>query len=66
MLQQIDNINATSSTFAVSPEVMVDVQNLVKSYNHKTVVNEVSFQSNRVKSLVCLDRMEPVKPQPLR
>jgi ABC-2 type transport system ATP-binding protein len=43
MLQQMSTKNATSSTSIVSREVMVDVRNLVKSYNHKTVVNEVSF-----------------------
>lgn len=43
MLQQMSTKNATSSTSILSPEVMVDVRNLVKSYNHKTVVNEVSF-----------------------
>jgi ABC-2 type transport system ATP-binding protein len=43
MLQQMSTKNATSSTSIVSREVMVDVRNLVKSYNHKTVVNDVSF-----------------------
>ena len=43
MLQQMSTKNATSSNSIVSPEVMVDVRNLVKSYNHKTVVNEVLF-----------------------
>ena len=43
MLQQMSTKNATSSTSLVSQEEMVDVRNLVKSYHHKTVVNEVSF-----------------------
>ena len=43
MLQQMNIQKVTSSTSTTSQEVMVDVHNLVKSYNHKTVVNEVSF-----------------------
>ena len=43
MLQQLNIQNATSSTSPLTQELMVDVRNLVKSYNHNTVVNDVSF-----------------------
>ncbi len=43
MLQQVRLNNAPSSTPIESPDIMVDVRNLVKSYNHKTAVNDVSF-----------------------
>src|SRR5712692_10214446 len=43
MLQHISFNNAPSSTPSESPDIMVDVRNLVKSYNHKTAVNDVSF-----------------------
>jgi ABC-2 type transport system ATP-binding protein len=43
MLQQVSLNNAPSSTPIESPDIIVDVRNLVKSYNHKTAVNDVSF-----------------------
>ena len=43
MLQQVSLNKAPSSTPIESPDIMVDVRNLVKSYNHKTAVNDVSF-----------------------
>jgi len=43
MLQQVSLNKAPSSTPVESPDIMVDVRNLVKSYNHKTAVNDVSF-----------------------
>jgi ABC-2 type transport system ATP-binding protein len=43
MLQQVKSHKAQSSTPIESPDSMVDVRNLVKSYNHKTAVNDVSF-----------------------
>ena len=43
MLQQISLHKAPYSTPIESPDSMVDVRNLVKSYNHKTAVNDVSF-----------------------
>jgi len=43
MLQQVKLNNAPSSTPIESPDIIVDVRNLVKSYNHKTAVNDVSF-----------------------
>ena len=43
MLKQVSPDKAQSSTPIESPDIMVDVRNLVKSYNHKTVVNNVSF-----------------------
>ena len=43
MLQQVNLNNAPSSTPIESPDIIVDVRNLVKSYNHKTAVNDVSF-----------------------
>ena len=43
MLQQVSLNKAPSSTPIESPDIIVDVRNLVKSYNHKTAVNDVSF-----------------------
>jgi ABC-2 type transport system ATP-binding protein len=43
MFQQTSSINATSAVPIESPNTMIDVCNLVKSYNHKTAVNDVSF-----------------------
>ena len=43
MLQQTFTKNAPSTVPIESPDMMVDVRNLVKSYNHKTTVNDVSF-----------------------
>jgi ABC-2 type transport system ATP-binding protein len=43
MFQQTSSINATSAVPIESPDTMIDVCNLVKSYNHKTAVNDVSF-----------------------
>ncbi len=43
MLQQASSINAISAVPIESPNIMIDVRNLVKSYNHKTAVNNVSF-----------------------
>jgi ABC-2 type transport system ATP-binding protein len=43
MLQQVSTNSTNSTVLVKSPENMVDVRNLVKSYNHKTVVNDVSF-----------------------
>ena len=43
MFQQTSSINAISAAPIESPNTMIDVRNLVKSYNHKTVVNDVSF-----------------------
>jgi ABC-2 type transport system ATP-binding protein len=43
MLQQVSLNKAPSSPPIESPDSMVDVRNLVKSYNHKTAVNDVSF-----------------------
>ena len=43
MLKQVSPDKAQSSTPIESPDIMVDVRNLVKSYNHKTAVNDVSF-----------------------
>ena len=43
MFQQTSSINAISATPTESPNTVIDVRNLVKSYNHKTAVNNVSF-----------------------
>ncbi|HEX6109614.1 MAG TPA: ABC transporter ATP-binding protein, partial [Ktedonobacteraceae bacterium] len=43
MFQQTSSINAISAAPIESPNTMIDVRNLVKSYNHKTAVNDVSF-----------------------
>lgn len=43
MFQQTSSINAISAVPIESPDTMIDVRNLVKSYNHKTAVNDVSF-----------------------
>jgi ABC-2 type transport system ATP-binding protein len=43
MFQQTSSINAISATPIESPNTVIDVRNLVKSYNHKTAVNNVSF-----------------------
>src|SRR5947207_1551737 len=43
MLQQVSTNSTNSVTPIVSPDIMVEVRNLVKSYNHKTAVNDVSF-----------------------
>jgi ABC-2 type transport system ATP-binding protein len=43
MFQQTSSINAISAVPIESPNTMIDVRNLVKSYNHKTAVNDVSF-----------------------
>jgi ABC-2 type transport system ATP-binding protein len=43
MFQQTSSINAISATPIESPTTVIDVRNLVKSYNHKTAVNNVSF-----------------------
>ena len=43
MFQQTSSIKATSATPIESPNTVIDVRNLVKSYNHKTAVNNVSF-----------------------
>ena len=43
MFQQTSSINAISATPIESPNTVIDVRNLVKSYNHKTAVNDVSF-----------------------
>ena len=56
MLQQVNLNNAPSSTPIESPDIIVDVRNLVKSYNHKTAVNDVSFtvkQGEIVTAQVC-------------
>ena len=41
--QQLESKSAAPATAATATDVMVDVRNLVKSYHHKTVVNNVSF-----------------------
>lgn len=43
MFQQTSSINAITAVPIESPDTMIDVRNLVKSYNHKTAVNDVSF-----------------------
>ena len=43
MLQQTFTKNAPSTVSIESLDIMVEVRNLVKSYNHKTAVNDVSF-----------------------
>ena len=43
MFQQTSSINAISATPIESPNTVIDARNLVKSYNHKTAVNNVSF-----------------------
>ena len=47
MLQQMSTEYARSSSTNLAQEVMVDVRKLVKSYNHKTVVDQVSFAVNK-------------------
>jgi ABC-2 type transport system ATP-binding protein len=43
MFQQTSSINAITAVPIESPDTMIDVCNLVKSYKHKTAVNDVSF-----------------------
>ena len=43
MLQQTTTKNAPSAVPFELTDIMIDVRNLVKSYNHKTAVNDVSF-----------------------
>src|SRR5437870_10240731 len=43
MAPQLETQSSASTTVATSAGVMVEVRNLVKSYHHKTVVNNVSF-----------------------
>ncbi len=47
MFQQTSSINAISATPIESPNTVIDVRNLVKSYNHKTAVNNVSFAAKQ-------------------
>jgi len=43
MLKHVSTESTSSATLIVSTNIMIDVRNLVKSYNHKTAVNNVSF-----------------------
>src|SRR6266516_1916575 len=43
MLKHVSTESTSSATLIVSTNIMIDVRNLVKSYNHKTAVNTVSF-----------------------
>lgn len=43
MLKHVSTESTSSATPIVSTNIMIDVRNLVKSYNHKTAVNNVSF-----------------------
>jgi len=43
MAQQLKTQSSAPTAVAISAGVMVEVRNLVKSYHHKTVVNNVSF-----------------------
>lgn len=44
MVQDSTTLTLTSTSKPSATEIMVDVHDLVKSYQHKTVVNHVSFQ----------------------
>jgi len=43
MAQQLKTQSSAPTALAISTGVMVEVRSLVKSYHHKTVVNNVSF-----------------------